>query len=201
MSAASPLELRQFLVKEHVGMLKLTDTFDIFDPQTQAKVAVAQETPGAFIKILRLIINKKALPTAVQITQGSEPGGPLLFSIRKPMTLFRSKVKVLDAQGTEAGYFKSKILSLGGGFWVYDVKDQQVAEVKGDWKGWNFQFLSPGGKALGSVTKKWAGIAKEMFTSADTYMVSIEEEAARSPLSRILLLAAALAIDLVYKEN
>ena len=150
----SPLDMDQFVVKEHVGLLKLTDTFDILDPKTQQRVAIARETPGGFIKFLRLLVNKRMLPTEVTVTLGDE-SGPLLFRIRRPFTFLRSRVSVYDEAGVEIGYFKSKMFSLGGGFWVYDVQDNLVAEIKGDWKGWNFKFLGPGGEEIGLVTKKW----------------------------------------------
>ena len=196
----SPLDLREFVVKEHVGLLKLTDTFDIFDAGTQQKVAVARETPGGFYKFMRLVVNKKILPNTVTVTQGDE-NGPLLFTIHKPFTFLRARVRVRDASGTALGYFKSKLFSLGGGFWVYNNDDELFAEVKGDWKGWNFRFITPEGEELGLVTKKWAGLGKELFTSADNYVVSISDDLADQPVAKTLLLAAALAIDIVYKEN
>jgi uncharacterized protein YxjI len=197
---ASPLDLRQFVVKEHVGFLKLTDVFDIFDALTQQPVALARETPGGLIQALRLLVNKKLLPNQVTVTRDGE-NGPLLFRIRKPFTVFRSKVSVEDASGKVLGYFKSKIFSLGGGFWVHNEFDQPVAEVKGDWKGWNFRFLTTDGKELGLVTKKWGGLAKELFTSADTYAVSIHDTSGADRSLTILLLAACLAVDIIYKER
>ena len=198
--AISPLDLREFVVKEHVGLLKLTDTFDIFDAGTQQKVAVARETPGGFYKFMRLVVNKKILPNTVTVTQGDE-NGPLLFTIHKPFTFLRARVRVRDASGTALGYFKSKLFSFGGGFWVYNEKDEQVAEVKGNWKGFDFKFLDSAGRELGLVAKQWGGIAKELFTSADTYIVSISDALAGDRAAKILLLAAALAIDIVYKEE
>lgn len=198
--AASPLDLRQFVVKEHVGLLKLADVFDIFDAATQAKVAHAKETPGGLILFLRFLVNKLLLPNTVTVTRGEETG-PVLFTIRKPFSFLRSKVWVEDASGRKLGYFKSKFFSLGGGFWVHNEMDQQVAEVKGDWKGWNFKFLTTEGKELGTVAKKWAGIAKELFTSADTYMVQIHEGSGADRTLTTLLLAACLAVDIIYKEK
>jgi hypothetical protein len=55
-----------------------------------------------------------------------------VFSIHREFALFRSKVTVRDKTGAPVGYFKSKILSPGGGFFVYDTKDNLIAEVKGD---------------------------------------------------------------------
>ncbi len=200
MGDAFPLDLKEFVVKEHVGFLKLADVFDIFDARTQAKVALARETPGGLIHALRFLINKKLLPNQVSVTRNDE-NGPLLFLIRKPFTFFRSKVWVEDASGKRLGYFVSKFFSLGGGFWVHDEFEKPVAEVKGDWKGWNFKFLSTEGKELGLVTKKWGGLAKELFTSADTYAVSIHEAAGEDHRLAILLLAACLAVDIIYKEK
>jgi uncharacterized protein YxjI len=103
---------------------------------------------------------------------------------------------------SEVGYFKAKFFSLGGGFWVYDSKRVKVAEIKGDWRGWNFKLLDVSGKEIGLVTKKWAGLGKEMLTSADNYMVSLSGVTDGANLGeKALLLAACIAIDTVYKEK
>ena len=81
------------------------------------------------------------------------------------------------------------------------MQDNQVAEVKGNWKGRSFKFLAPSGDELGLVDMKWGGIGKELFTSADTYIVSLGEQASQNRVATILLLAAALAIDIVFKET
>ncbi len=71
--------------------------------------------------------------------------------------------------------------------------------VKGDWKGWNFSFLDGEQNEIGTVTKKWAGLGKELFTSAGNYMISINGEPEATRMT--LLLAAGLAVDVVYKER
>jgi len=103
--------------------------------------------------------------------------------------------------GRNLGYFKSKLLSFGGGFNVFDAKEQQVAEVKGDWKGWNFRFLNKSGREIGTVTKKWAGLGKELFTSADNYIIALNDLTGTSPDASVLLLAAGVSIDIVFKEK
>jgi hypothetical protein len=69
--------------------------------------------------------------------------------------------------------------------------------VKGDWKGWNFRLLDVTGREMGIVTKKWAGLGRELFTNSDQYIIEVKESSA----SNALLLAAALAIDIVFKER
>lgn len=197
--STSLLNRTTFFVKEHVGMLKLTDTFDILDPATGAQVGIAKEEPPAWAKWLRLLIKKQLMPTRVNIYE--QEGAAPVASIYRGFTLFRSKVKVFAADGSQIGYFKSKILSIGGGFYVYDNQDQQIAEVKGNWKGWDFKFLSSNGREIGTVSKQWAGLGRELFTSADNYMISLNDLTGASPVAATLLLAAGLAIDVIYKET
>lgn len=191
------LELQRFFVKQQVSLLKDRADYDIFDPETQQQVGAAREA-GGFMRILLVLLLKSNRPRTIDVR---DQAGTLLFSIHRPWSFFRTKVRVLDETGQMLGYFKSKILSLGGGFWVYDSHDTQIAELKGDWKGWSFRFLSPDGSELGQIGKKWAGLAKELFTSADTYMVSIDESMSGEESIKILLLAASLAVDIVYKEG
>ncbi len=191
------LDRKTYLVKERVGFLKLVDTYDILDPATGTQLGTATETISGLMKVLRLLINKRLLPTSVEVR--SQQGNQLVLAIRRG-GVFRSTVSIHDAGGRPIGGFKSKLFSLGGGFHVIDAKGARVAEVKGDWKGWNFQFLENGGRRLGTVTKKWAGIGKELFTSADNYVIALEAEG-MPPVVASLLLAAGIAIDTVYKEK
>jgi uncharacterized protein YxjI len=188
-----------FFVKERVAFAKLTDTYDILDPVSQQPIGIAREEPPGWAKWLRLLINKQLMPTRVNIYETE--GQPPVVSIHRGVTLLRAKVTVTDSGGQQLGYFKSKILSLGGGFFVFNQADQQLAEIKGDWKGWNFKFIGSDGREIGTVTKKWAGIGKELFTSADNYVISFSDGVSNTPDTCALLLAAGIAIDTVYKER
>lgn len=195
------LDRQAYYIREHVGFLKFSDTYDILDPETQAPLGIAKEKPGTLIQVLRLLINKKLLPTKVFVYEGSDFNNDanLLFSIERGMTLFNSKVNVLDENGQVVGWFKSKFFSLGGAFRVFDASGTEIALVKGDWKGRNFRFLDPNQNEIGKISQQWAGWAKEMFTSADRYVISLNEQPSAG--KAILLLAAGLAIDTVFKES
>ena len=192
------LDRLTFLVRERVGFGKLTDTFDIFDPATQQQIGIAKEEPPEWAKWLRLLVNKRLMPTTVNVyaAEGSAPE----LSIHRTFTFLRAKIEVREKGGQPMGYLKSKLFSLGGGFLIYDMKDQEVAELKGDWKGWDFKFIGKDGRQLGRVTKKWAGIGKELFTSADNYVISLEGPT-QNRAAATLLLAAGLAVDIVLKER
>jgi uncharacterized protein YxjI len=200
-SLAMLLSYRRFFVRERVAMLKLTDTYDIFDPSTNAQIGVAKEEPPTWAKFARLMVNKRFLPTTIHVYE-DEADGPV-FSLSKKPGFLRVSVAVQDARGIEFGTLRSKVMSFGGAFTVLRADGTEVATVKGDWKGWNFRLLDEHGNELGLVTKQWAGLGKEFFTSADNYVIALDdsEGAASDPKLAALLLAAGLAIDIVFKER
>jgi uncharacterized protein YxjI len=113
--------------------------------------------------------------------------------------VFLSKVQVFDEQEELVGGFKQKLFSIGGAFNVLDANDQVLCALKGKWTGWNFRFLA-GDNELAHVSKKWSGVGKELFTSADNYILQIADSVPPDNSVRILILAAVLCIDMVLKE-
>lgn len=195
------LNRKSWFIREHVGLLKLTNTYDILDPTTKQVIGLAKEETPAWVHLLRLVVNKQFLPTSVRVSAGENENspGPLLFEIRRNFNFgFRTKVQILNDKGEVVGYFQKIILSLGGKFLVFNAAGVQVATVSGDWKGWDFRFEDSQGKTLGRVSKEWAGMGKELFTTADNYVISVEEQ---NPALAMLLLASGLAIDTIFKEK
>lgn len=196
------LERNKFVIKERVKIISAVQSYDILDAESGEVVGVAEEKIGVLTQLLRWVMSKQFLPTRLEVRE--KPDDSLVFSIRRGWYLFRSRVEVLDAQDQLVGYFKSKFLTISGGFHVYDKDGHHFAEVKGKLFGWNYRFLTPDGKVeMGQVSKKLgaAGILKEMFTSADTFGVEVNPDLADQPMAKMLILAATLAIDLIYKSE
>jgi uncharacterized protein YxjI len=188
-----------YLIKEHVSLLKLVDKYDIIDPETGQTIAFARETVSGFAKYARLLMKKHFLPTSVEITSTSD--NKLLYKMQKPAAFLRVRVNLFDSENNNLGYYKSRIFSFGGAFDVFKPDDTKVAEIKGSWTGWDFKFKDLNGKELGQVTKKWAGIGKELFTNADNYIISISPDIKGNQDLTALLLMAGLAVDIVFKEQ
>lgn len=195
------LSYRRFLVKERVAIVKLTDTYDIFDADTNEQIGVAIDEPPAWAKFARLVVHKRFLPTRLNVYEDTADGP--VFSLLKKPGFLRVELTVTDARGQSFGMLRSKIFKLGGGFVVYDAGGSEVAQVNGDWKGWTFRFVSQTGRELGQVTKKWVGLGKEFFTSADNYVITLDDsdDSQPDPKRAALLLAAGLSIDTVFKEK
>ena len=89
--------------------------------------------------------------------------------------------------------------SIGGKFDVLDAQGMVICTLQGKWTSWDFRFMK-GEKELANVSKKWAGLGKELFTSADNYMLTIDDSVAANDTARVLIMAAVLCIDMVLKE-
>lgn len=197
------LESNTFAIIEHKKILSSVQSYDIKDGESGELVGTAVENIGGLTKALRWVMSKHLLSTSVEVRE--KPDDALVFTIHRGAYLFRSRVEVRDAQGQLVGYFKSKFFTISGGFHVYDKDDKYFANVKGKMFGFNFKFLTEDGKVeLGEVSKKLgglAGLAKEMFFSADNYFLKVNPELAEQPLAKMLLLAATLAVDIIYKSE
>ncbi|GAB2904492.1 phospholipid scramblase-related protein [Uliginosibacterium flavum] len=191
------LERNTFFVKEHVGMFKAANNFDIFDPDSNQTILLCREPNlGFFTKMLRFTDYKRYTPFHIEITDTSNQ--PVLH-IKRGISIFRSTVEVLDAKGQKIGSFQQKLLSLGGKFEVLDASGNSLCWLKGSWSSWDFRF-EKNDKQIAQVTKKWAGIGKELFTSADNYMLIIDPVVPSQDPVRQLILAAVMCIDMVLKE-
>lgn len=194
---SSPFALNDYLVKEHVGLFKAANNFDLYDPATgQIVLLCREESLGLFTKLLRFTDYKRYTPFDISVRT---PAGELVVQVTRGIAILRSRVEVRDGKGRLLGTFRQKLFSIGGAFDILDLTEKVVCTLKGKWTGWDFRFLS-GTTQLAHVTKKWAGIGKELFTSADNYVISIAPSVPADGPARPLIVAAVLCIDMVFKE-
>lgn len=191
------LNRNTFLVKEHIGMFKAANNYDIYDPETGTIILECREEKlGLITKILRFTDYKRYTPFDIQIRT---PDGNQVLRIKRGVSFILSTVSVLDELDQPIGGFKQKFFSIGGAFNVLDQNENIICELKGKWTGWDFKFKK-GDIEYAQVTKKWAGIGKELFTSADNYILQISDRVPKGDVSRQLILAAVMCIDMVLKE-
>lgn len=187
-----------FLIKEHTGIFKAANNFDIYDPATgKVILECREETLGLFTKLFRFSKYKKMTPFDIRI---KAPTGQQIVRVSRGICLFLSKVDVFDKKDQLIGGFRQKLFSIGGSFRVVDAQEKVLCHLNGKWTGWDFRFLNDDDTEFAHVAKKWAGLGKELFTTADNYMLKISQGVpADSPL-RPLILAAVMCIDMVLKE-
>ena len=193
----SILNKNLFLVKEHIGIFKASNNFDIFDPSSKEMLMTCREEElSVFTKLLRFTDVKRMTPFNLIIRNTN---GEKVLRVKRGISIILSTVEVFDENDVLIGRFKQKFFSIGGKFDVLSAQDEVLCKLKGTWVSWDFSF-DKNGMELAHVSKKWAGLGKELFTSADNYVLSVNELVpANSPI-RQLIMGAVLCIDMVLKE-
>ncbi|RAJ05127.1 uncharacterized protein YxjI [Chitinophaga skermanii] len=185
-----------FFIDEKVGFLKFHNAYKVFNPNGEQIGNIVQHVP-TWHKFLRILFSKKVMPFTLNITDMNDQQ---LASIERGWTFWLSKITIKDQYGTPVGGIKHKFSFLKPKFVIHDQFQMDIAHIKGDWKAWEFSITDQHERALGRISKKWAGAMKEIFTTADKYHVSIASEFPENE-NKIALVAGAITIDMVLKES
>lgn len=189
-------ETNNYFIDEKVGFFKFSNAYKVFDEHGEQIGSIQQQVPG-WHKFLRMVLNKAMLPFSLEI---KDMGENVLVNIRRGWTFWMSKIILSDGNGMPIGSIVQKFKLFKPVFRIFDVHEMQIAEITGDWKGWNFTIKDASQVQVGVITKKWNGILREAFTTADKYIVSINEEVAEDT-RKMIMVSTAITIDMVLKES
>lgn len=190
------LETNSFFIDEKVNFLKFENAYQIYNEQGQIIGYMKQKlTSGQ--KMLRLILSKTMLPFLIEIRNTDDE---LVASVIRGWTFLISRVSVLDAQGNDIGTIQQQFKLIKPTLNVFNNTGTLNAKISGDWKGWNFVINNTSGSQIGIITKKWNGALKEIFTTADKYNLTVDPTYS-SKEYKIVLLASAISIDMIFKEK
>jgi uncharacterized protein YxjI len=184
-----------FVVVESAGLARAGNVYDILDDSGKKAGKVIEEVPNFFKKILKFTPLKTLLGFNIKFFDQEYN---LLISLRRRFTFFLSKVDIYDGNNNPMGYFNQKFKFIIAKFDVCNADNKKIATLKGDWKDWNFKVIDPNKIEIGIIKKKWAGFFKEIFTTADKYIIYIAENVPYS--EKLLILSSAIIIDMVLKE-
>ena len=189
-------ESNEYFIDEKVQFLKFHNVYKIYDPMGLQLGTVTQHVSG-WHKLLRLFLKKAMFPFHLEVTDTNDR---VLASIHRGWTFWMSKIIIKDGNDVVSGYIKQKFRFLKPRFQIFDPNHNQIAEINGDWKAWNFSITDINSTQIGFINKKWAGVAKEFFTSADKYHVSIVPEYSEDR-NKMNIVVTAITIDMVLKES
>ncbi|MBQ0047905.1 MAG: hypothetical protein KBT33_10475 [Prevotellaceae bacterium] len=184
-----------YVIDEKVQVLKLTNGYKVYDANNNEIGLIKENMPGSRI-LLSLIVSKQNLPMTLEVYNME---GKMIASLTRGFTLFMSNMKVLDENGTQVATIKQKF-GLKPKFELLDMSGAKIATIQGNWTAWDFNITDTNNNPLGSISKKFNGLAKELFTDADKYVVNIEPSVT-DEAQRIAIASTAAAIDMILKEN
>ena len=189
--------------------------FTIFNADTEEQIGMAEEhlpTWKGWLRMFRVGPIKFANWLTVDMEIREDAKGPVLFYIRKlaaPMPWqLTSTLEILDFRKRRIGYFKTKLFSLTGGFWIYDDDDKQVAELKGKFSFTKprMDFIDTEGEILGDVCmsivddkKKKKGF--QIIWGNIPMVMTMKEHVEDHIPTKVLFLAATMATQIAQNAS
>jgi uncharacterized protein YxjI len=192
------LQLDRFFINQKAKLIELVNEYKIRDENGADVGIVRQEGQTLLKKAARFVSSLDPLMTHRLAVY--DMTGVRVCEMVRPRTLWRSRVELLDGSGRQMGLIGQKKMFGKIGYSMEDATGRQVAEIRAEnWRAWDFAIVDGQKREIGRITKKWAGVGKELFTTADNYMVEIHPSVTGD--LRLMALASAAGIDLTRKQQ
>ena len=185
------------VVNQKLKLIELNNQYSVFDSSGKQIASVNQVGQSTAKKLLRLVSSlDQFLTHKLEI---SDMKGQVVLRLTRPAKVFKSTVIVSDGADREVGRIVQENM-IGKINFSLQVGQQQIGAIKGEnWRAWDFRIEDASGTEVARITKKFEGIAKTLFTTADNYVLNIHRPLEQPLIS--LVVAAALSIDTALKQD
>lgn len=192
------LNKNKLFVKEHTGVFKAANSYDIFDLETKEMLMECREPGlGFFTKLFRFTKYKAMTPFDIIISANGAP----IVNVKRGVTFIRSVVSVFGETGEQVGTLRKIFKLFKPSFEILSITGEKLGVLEGNFVGWDFTIKNNDGEVLATISKKWAGVGKELFTTADNYAIIIADSVKENDPVRVLIFGAVMSIDMVLKEH
>jgi len=185
--------------KEWVEILVDWETrnqYAIQDAQGKELGTVVEKSGGIFATLRRgFLRSHRPLEIAVFDRDRAQ-----VLSLSRPFFFLFSSLSVSGPRGERVGHVLRRFGVLYKRYDLFDALGHRFAQIAGPrWRLWTFPVEGANG-ITATISKKWSGLAREVFTDADTFRIDFgpggwgEEQ-------RAVILAAAISIDFDFFEN
>lgn len=184
------------VVSQKTKVIELTNEYAVYDGQGQQVGAVVQVGQSAVKKAVRLFSELDQFLT--HRLEVRDANGPVLV-LTRPAKFMKSRIVVERPDGVPLGeivqanvFGKIRFDLVAGG--------QVVGAIQAEnWRAWDFAVVDAAGTEIARITKKWEGLARTMFTTADRYVVLVHYRLPE-PLASMVI-ASALTVDTALKQD
>ena len=192
------LNMNVMVISQKPKFIEMTNEYEITDENGTPVGAVRQEGQSKARKLLRLVTSVDQFLTHKLAVR--DAGGAKILELVRPAKVFKSTVEVLDANGTHVGKIVQENIVGKKRFRLDGPSDETLGSINAEnWRSWDFAINDAAGNEVGRITKKWTGILREGFTTADRYLLHISGNVSR-PM-RQLMVASAAGVDTALKQD
>ena len=191
------LETNRMFVNQKAKLIELTNEFKIRDEQGNEIGAIRQEGQTALKKAARFVSSLDQFMTHTLAVYDNT--GTKVLELIRPRKFVKSKLNVTDGAGRPVGQIAQQN-AIGKIRFGLEGNGVKLGEIRAEnWRAWNFAIVDHAGQERARITKKWEGLAKTLFTTADDYLVELDPSITGD--FRLLVLAAAAGVDTALKQD
>jgi uncharacterized protein YxjI len=186
------------VINQKAKLVELTNEYRILDEEGNQMGFIREEGQSKARKALRFLTNVDQFLTHKLAVYDAT--GERILEMVRPAKIMKSTVNISDGQGRPAGRIVQQNVFGKKRFALESPEGRELGGINAqNWRAWDFVIEDASGAEVGRITKKWAGILKEGFTTADNYILNIT--APISPELRLIALASAAGVDLALKQD
>ncbi len=186
------------VINQKAKLIELTNEYKILDEEGTEVGVIREEGQSMAKKALRLFTKVDQFLT--HRLSVYDVGGQKVVELVRPAKIMKSTVTISDGAGRAVGRIVQKNVFGKKRFALEGADGGMLGSIDAEnWRSWDFSIQDPGGNEVGRITKKWAGILKEGFTTADNYILNISGDV--SPDLRLVMLASAAGVDTALKQD
>jgi uncharacterized protein YxjI len=184
------------VVSQKTKLIELTNEYAVYDGEGRQIGAVVQVRQSGLKKAMRLVSDLDQYLT--HHLEVRDARGPVLL-LTRPAKVVKSRVLVQRPDGTPLGEIVQA--NVFGRIRFDLVADGRlVGAIQAEnWRAWDFSISDAAGIEVARITKKWEGLARTMFTTADRYVVLVHYRLPE-PLASMVV-ASALTVDTALKQD
>lgn len=192
------LSYNRIFVNQKGKLIEVTNEYRIRDEDGNDIGSIRQEGQSTLKKIVRIFSKfDQYLTHHYAVYDGS--GAPVMHMTR-PRKLMKSRVLVTHGSGEPAGEIVQENVFGKIRFGIQDPSGAPLGQIRAEnWRAWNFAIVDSTERERARITKKWSGLVKAAFTTADNYMLEVDASL-EGPL-RFMAFASAAVIDTALKQD
>ena len=185
------------VVNQKTKLIELSNQYSVYDQDGNVIATVSQVGQSSLKQAARLVSSLDQFMT--HKLEIADPSGVVLLRLTRPKKIIKSSMIVSDADDNEIGRIVQR-KAIGKIRFALESGGTTVGMIKAEnWKAWNFRIEDANDQEVARITKTFEGIMRTAFTTADNYVVQINE-GIPEPLHS-LVVAAAVSVDTALKQD
>jgi uncharacterized protein YxjI len=192
------LSRNMLVINQKAKLIELTDEYRVRDEEGNDIGYIREEGQSTVKKAVRLVSNLDQYFTH-RLSMYDKDGTKVVELVR-PRKIMKSRVEISDGEGRPVGTIVQKNVFGKKRFALEGASGEMLGAINAEnWRAWDFRIEDQTGSEVGRITKKWAGILKEGFTTADNYLLQITGEVSKD--LRLMMLGSAAGVDIALKQD